>query len=149
MTFAATSLHHTQNPITATELCHTLSMAGAAVFQDYPAALTMRGRADGVEAELGEPEVCNALRAGDGGSSRQNGVITADMAVRRLLPVECERLMGYPDDWTRYAADGREIADSHRYKACGNGVVTPQAEWIGRRLMRAINASTQALGAAA
>jgi DNA (cytosine-5)-methyltransferase 1 len=54
--------------------------------------------------------------------------------VRRLTPRECERLMGWPDDWTRYAADGSEIADSHRYRLCGNGVVSPVAEWIGRRL---------------
>ena len=95
-------------------------------------AVAMRGRADGVEAELGEPDIYNALRAGNGGSSRQNGVITPDLAVRRLTPVECERLMGWPDGWTEPAG-----ADSHRYAACGNGVVAPVAEWIGRRLMEA------------
>jgi DNA (cytosine-5)-methyltransferase 1 len=59
------------------------------------------------------------------------------LAVRRLTPKECERqrLMGWPDDWTRYADDGAEIADSHRYRMCGNGVVAPVAEWIGRRIM--------------
>jgi DNA (cytosine-5)-methyltransferase 1 len=56
------------------------------------------------------------------------------LAVRRLTPRECERLMGWPDDWTRYADDGSEIADSHRYRMCGNGVVGPVAEWIGRRI---------------
>ncbi len=55
--------------------------------------------------------------------------------VRRLTPRECERLMGWPDDFTRWAADGREIADSHRYRMAGNGVVAPVAEWIGRRLV--------------
>jgi len=59
---------------------------------------------------------------------------TPDLAVRRLTPRECERLMGWPDDHTRWAHDGTEIADSHRYKMCGNGVVAPVAEWIGRRL---------------
>jgi DNA (cytosine-5)-methyltransferase 1 len=54
--------------------------------------------------------------------------------VRRLTPRECERLMGWPDDWTRYTVDGKEQADSHRYKQCGNGVVSNVAEWIGRRL---------------
>ncbi len=57
------------------------------------------------------------------------------LAVRRLTPRECERLMGWPDDWTRYADDGAEIADSHRYRMCGNGVVGPVAEWIGRRIV--------------
>jgi DNA (cytosine-5)-methyltransferase 1 len=57
------------------------------------------------------------------------------LAVRRLTPRECERLMGWPDDWTRYADDGAEIADSHRYRMCGNGVVANVAEWIGRRIV--------------
>ncbi len=57
------------------------------------------------------------------------------LAVRRLTPRECERLMGWPDDWTRWADDGAEIADSPRYRMCGNGVVAPVAEWIGRRIM--------------
>jgi site-specific DNA-cytosine methylase len=53
--------------------------------------------------------------------------------------------MGWPDNHTKYGvspkttADGGRIliqhADSHRYKQCGNGVVAPKAEWIGRRLM--------------
>lgn len=57
------------------------------------------------------------------------------VGVRRLTPLECERLMGWEDDWTRYDADGRELADSHRYRLCGNGVVAPVATWIGRRLL--------------
>ena len=57
------------------------------------------------------------------------------LGVRRLTPLECERLMGWPDEWTRYAADGRQIADSHRYRMCGNGVVATVAEWIGHRVV--------------
>ncbi len=57
------------------------------------------------------------------------------MGVRRLTPLECERLMGWPDDWTRWADDGTEIADAHRYRMCGNGVVATVAEWIGWRLV--------------
>ena len=59
-----------------------------------------------------------------------------EMAVRRLSPLECERLMGWPDDHTRYKADGTEQADTHRYKQCGNGVASPVAEWIGKQLMK-------------
>ncbi|MCK9496748.1 MAG: DNA cytosine methyltransferase [Dehalococcoidia bacterium] len=58
--------------------------------------------------------------------------------VRRLTPRECERLMGWPDDHTRWTADGREVSDSHRYRMCGNGVVAPVAEWLGRRLMAVV-----------
>jgi DNA (cytosine-5)-methyltransferase 1 len=43
--------------------------------------------------------------------------------------------------WTRWTADGREVADSIRYRMCGNGVVSPVAEWIGWRL-RAVDAAT-------
>jgi len=59
------------------------------------------------------------------------------MAVRRLMPVECERLMGWRDDHTRYRADGAEISDGARYRMIGNGVVAPVAAWIARR-MRAV-----------
>ena len=57
------------------------------------------------------------------------------MAVRRLTPLECERLMGWPDDHTRYKADGTEQADTHRYKQCGNGVASPVAQWIAKHIL--------------
>lgn len=101
----------------------------------YP--LAVRGRTDGAEMEMGEPDIYNALRAGDGGSSRQNAILTPELVVRRLTPVECERLMGWPDTWTAHDKDGRRIADSHRYRMCGNGVVASVAEWIGRRIVTA------------
>lgn len=50
-----------------------------------------------------------------------------DTRVRRLMPIECERLMSWPDDWTRWGSfDGevKEISDTQRYKMCGNGVVS-------------------------
>lgn len=67
-----------------------------------------------------------------GATSIGMGVHTT--GVRRLTPRECERLMGWPDDHTRWTADGREVSDSRRYAMCGNGVVAPVAEWIGLRL---------------
>ena len=98
-------------------------------------ALAVRGRDGGAEIEVGEPDIYNTLRAGNGGSSRAQAVFTPDAAVRRLTPRECERLMGWPDDHTRWTDTGDEIADSHRYRACGNGVVAPVAAWIGERIM--------------
>ena len=56
------------------------------------------------------------------------------LAVRRLTPLECERLMGWPDDHTRWTADGKEQADTNRYKQCGNGVATPVAKWIAEHI---------------
>ena len=61
---------------------------------------------------------------------------TPTMVVRRLTPLECERLMGWPDDHTRYKADGTEQTDGHRYKQCGNGVASPVAQWIGKHLLK-------------
>ena len=51
--------------------------------------------------------------------------------VRRLTPVECERLQGFPDGWT----DGQ--ADTVRYRQLGNAVAVPVVEWIGKRIMQA------------
>ncbi len=55
--------------------------------------------------------------------------------VRRLTPMECERLMGWPDGWTDIPWNKKDHApDSRRYAACGNGVVAPVSYWIGARL---------------
>jgi len=75
----------------------------------------------------------HALRAG---TKQSTGVLEPTMAVRRLTPLECERLMGWPDDHTRWKADGTEQADTHRYKQCGNGVASPVAQWIGKHLLK-------------
>lgn len=59
--------------------------------------------------------------------------------VRRLMPIECERLQGLPDDWTKHGrkSDGTtyEQSDSARYRMIGNGGAVPVVEWIGRRIM--------------
>lgn len=61
---------------------------------------------------------------------------------RRLTPVECERLMGWPDGWTDVPDEkGKPAPDTARYKACGNGVASPVAAWIGFRLREALEAS--------
>ena len=44
--------------------------------------------------------------------------------IRRLTPVECERLQNFPDNWTKYGKDGELISDTQRYKCCGNAVTT-------------------------
>lgn len=77
-------------------------------------------------------EIHHALRAG---TKRSTGVLEPTMAVRRLTPLECERLMGWPDNHTRYKADGTEQADTHRYKQCGNGVASPVAQWIAKHIL--------------
>jgi len=76
-------------------------------------------------------DVHHALRAG----TKQSTGVVADMVVRRLTPVECERLMGWPDNHTLYRADGTTNSDTTRYKMCGNGVASPVAQWIAEHLL--------------
>jgi DNA (cytosine-5)-methyltransferase 1 len=68
-------------------------------------------------------------RGGDGG--RHEGVMTPSMAVRRLTPRECERLQGFPDDYTKISD---KTADGPRYKALGNSMAVPVMRWIGERI---------------
>ena len=63
-----------------------------------------------------------------GKPSLHSGQVPA-VGVRRLMPVECERLQGFPDGWTE------GFPDSVRYRMIGNAVAVPVAEWIGRRLL--------------
>jgi len=65
-------------------------------------------------------------------------VHAATMTLRRLTPVEYERLMGWEDHWTAFGADGEPLADTHRYRMCGNGVASPVARWIAERIGRVL-----------
>ena len=142
--------------------------------------LAVRGRDGGAQIEVGPDggPPYNALRAGDGGSSRQSlvaittlgdrthaltaeghyasedgtgrgtPIIATHTEVRRLTPLETERLQGHPDNWTKVAArpDGTtyEQSDSQRYKQMGNGVAVPVFEWVARRVVAEHQRLTQA-----
>ena len=67
------------------------------------------------------------------GSRRMEGVLST-MAVRRLTPRECERLQGFPDDYTLVTYRNKPAADGPRYKALGNSMAVPVMQWIGRRI---------------
>lgn len=57
--------------------------------------------------------------------------------VRRLTPIECERLMGFPDNWTMVPYRGKpaeQCPDAPRYKACGNSMCVNVMRWIGQRI---------------
>jgi DNA (cytosine-5)-methyltransferase 1 len=59
------------------------------------------------------------------------------MAVRRLTPVECERLQGFPDGYTNIPWRGKEESpDAPRYKAMGNSMAVPVMRWIGKRIQK-------------
>ena len=94
----------------------------------------------GVTAPDGQPcqpyqEVIGALCNGDhkGIGNQyvsQNKCIVTKYLVRRLTPTECERLQGYPDGWTLYGHDGKEISDTRRYQMLGNSVAVPCVAYI-------------------
>jgi len=76
----------------------------------------------------------NTLNQFDASATRTTHAVVTS-TVRRLTPLECERLMGFPDGWTDIPWNKKDHApDSRRYAACGNGVVSPVAYWIGARL---------------
>ena len=95
-------------------------------------------------------DVSVTLRSQQGGEGV--GVAHAPLTVRRLTPVECERLQGFPDNWTaekmelilegnEWKATGKVVkqADGPRYKQMGNAVTVNVAEWIGKQIGKVLN----------
>ncbi len=83
-------------------------------------------------------DVAPTLKASDSGTNRVPSAHIG-MQVRRLTPVECERLMGFSDDytaipWRKKSAD--QCPDGPRYRALGNSWAVPVVSWIGRRIQR-------------
>jgi DNA (cytosine-5)-methyltransferase 1 len=67
--------------------------------------------------------------------------VCSGIEARRLSPRECERLQGFPDDYTLIPHRGKPAADGPRYKALGNSWAVPCARWIGQRI-QAVDAIT-------
>lgn len=91
-----------------------------------------------------ETMVAHALR-GEGFDASEDGTgrgkpgqgyaaVRCGMAVRRLMPVECERLQGFPDGYTAIPFRGKPAADGPRYKALGNSMAVNVMRWLGRRI---------------
>lgn len=65
--------------------------------------------------------------------------VASDYVARKLTPTECERLQGFPDDWTKIPYRGKpadECPDAPRYKAIGNSMAVPVMRWIGGRILQ-------------
>lgn len=82
-----------------------------------------------------ENEMAPSLEAGGGGNNKP--AVHIGMQVRRLTPVECERLQGFPDNYTHIKD---KCPDGPRYKALGNSWAVPVVRWIGKRIQEHINA---------
>jgi DNA (cytosine-5)-methyltransferase 1 len=93
-------------------------------------AFTERTRPDGRTFEAQEDLAYALTNPGSGGRTHSRQ-IAGGFGVRRLTPVECERLQGFPDGHT----EGQ--SDSARYRQLGNAIAVPVAEWLGRRIAEA------------
>ncbi len=84
--------------------------------------------------------LAHALTLQEAKSGDQSQRIVSGWHVRRFTPRECERLQGFPDDWTLIEWRGKPASDTQRYKAIGNSMAVPVVRWIGSRIMEAANA---------
>ena len=87
-----------------------------------------------------ENDINNALQANSAHSLNGNNVVRVRYIVRRLTPLECERLQGYPDGWTDIGdwvdSNGKKCktSDAARYKALGNSIALPPWKWVLKRI---------------
>jgi len=86
------------------------------------------------ETTLSDVTMSLTASYGAGGADLATKPMICTSAVRRLTPRECERLQGFPDNWTQYGADGETISDTQRYKMMGNAVTTNVITAIGEKL---------------
>ena len=101
------------------------------VFEEQPIAYSLREDAKANNFSATETDVALAIQALQPSPQSHHAqlFIAQIPVVRRLTPMECERLQGFPDGWT----DGQ--ADSNRYKQMGNAVAVPVVEWIISRMV--------------
>jgi DNA (cytosine-5)-methyltransferase 1 len=86
------------------------------------------------QGQVWEHDSVQALNKGGGKPGQGYAAIRQSSAVRRLTPRECERLQGFPDDFTLVPHRGKPMADGPRYKMLGNSMAVPVISWIGRRI---------------
>ncbi|WP_109962998.1 phage N-6-adenine-methyltransferase [Enterobacter cloacae] len=138
------AVHGTQDPDTNRELAHTLGRNNGQenAIVTEPFTLAIRGRSEGSTIEVRNDGTANALLTPNGGRAGMGvGAIGWGMQVRRLTPIECERLQGFPDNHTLIGWRGKDAAecpDGPRYKAIGNSMAVPVMRWIAERIAAAL-----------
>jgi len=120
------------------EVSPQLTTGGGKPGEGYSAiAFTERTRKAGRTVEC-QDELAYALTNSASGGRTHSRQIMHNMAVRRLTPRECERLQGFPDDFTRWGITEEsktvEVSDTQRYRQLGNAVTTYVPEWIGNKI---------------
>ena len=103
-----------------------------------PVGVTLHGT-DGTASVASFTDLSSSLRSRipSGVENSTTTAVMQQMQVRRLTPVECERLQGFPDDYTAIPwrrKPATECPDGPRYKALGNSWAVPVARWIGERI---------------
>lgn len=134
-------------------VCMADDNANAAIGNDMCGSLKVGGSSP-IVAELyenhpndsrvtGPHETCPTVSARYGTGGGNTPIVRNEnknrVIVRKLTPKECERLQGFPDDWTLIPYKGKPIdkcPDSPRYKALGNSMAVPVMRWIGQRLQQ-------------
>ncbi|MDN7446074.1 DNA (cytosine-5-)-methyltransferase [Burkholderia multivorans] len=120
-----------QNGFGVGEIASTMrSMGHAGSHRNGGGHLAVAFQSSQSGVRLGE---AHATLESNNGSRRHNGVVTGT-SVRRLTPRECERLQGFPDDYTLINVRGKPAADGPRYKALGNSMAVPVMQWVGMRI---------------
>ena len=111
----------------------TTLIAQPAITFDYAASARFHMQID--------EELAGTLLKGKPLGVAQDDGAERPMAVRKITPRECERLMGWPDDHTLIPHGDGHLADAHRYHICGNGWALPCVSWILSRLTAALTAA--------
>jgi DNA (cytosine-5)-methyltransferase 1 len=105
-----------------------------AVATNHPVLSFKAGQSETAGGIFLTKEFTPTLQAQNNGSTATPAVFT-NMAVRRLTPTECERLQGFPDNYTNIPWRKKEESpDGPRYKALGNSMAVPVMHWIGKRI---------------
>jgi DNA (cytosine-5)-methyltransferase 1 len=104
-----------------------------AVAQPYIGGVDYENNAHGMDEATGP-----LLKGSPTGGGRPLPAVATAMQVRRLTPVECERLQGFPDDYTNVPYRNKPASDGPRYRALGNSMAVPVITWLGKRI-QAVN----------
>jgi DNA (cytosine-5)-methyltransferase 1 len=96
-------------------------------------SVVIRGRDGEPSMEMHHDDVACAMRASHGGADKSMAG-SRIFVVRRLMPFECARLQGFPDDYLDIWCRGKPVADGPKYKALGNSMAVPVMRWIGERV---------------
>ena len=122
-----------------------MDQGGSVMNVEHDMVGTLRRETHGHEPVVMHSVVAPTLTAAnDPSRSPQSSEVTqqvysvyqSSMAVRRLTPVECERLQGFPDTYTDIMSKGKATPDGPRYKALGNSMAVPVMAWSGNRIQQ-------------